>query len=254
LGSAGGTINQLVATCAGGATPFTFAWARTGNCGGTSAMSSSATQGDSVPANTGAGSLSCTYTATVSNPSGSATPSATVTVAGKTSGIDCKSSAQGLPLGSGISGNTSTIQIPWVIDSANTLLTGNGTIAPQHSGMAVVGVIQVPPGAATSSNIGRIDIHEYGSTPIYRLATLSQTPCSWGNPLDPATFTSFQLDPNFYFTVGPNSSGYAQMQPGSTWYINVVMQNPTKVPPKGDTCGSADPCNFVIEFWKPNGT
>ncbi len=219
-------------------------------------MSSTATQTDNIPANTLTSSLSCTYTANVSNGSGSASPSptATVTVNGTSSAIDCKATAQGPPHGAGVTSTTTTMQIPWVVDSGNTLLTGHTPWLSEHSGMAVVGVIQVPAGAPQSSNIGRIDVHEYGSGPVYRLVTVSKTPCLWGTQGDGTTFTGYQLDPNFYFTVGPNSSGYIPMMPGETWYVNIVMQNPTKTPPQGDTCKTADPCNFVIEFWKPNGS
>jgi len=254
MGSAGGQITALVVNCAGGAPLTSFAWTSTGaGCNANFVGSTTKTQNDTVPANTSTSQAAvCTYKATVDNGSGTPqAPTATVTVAAKTTAIDCKSSSQGAALG--ITGNTTKYNVPWVTDSGNADYTGNGTIPPQQPGMAFVGVITVPPGAPISTNIGRIDMHEYIDTPHYRLVTVSQTPCSWGKVGDGTTFTGFGTNPNFYFTVGPNQSGYVPMQPGSTWYVNVVMQDPAKIPPKGNMCGSTT-CNMVLEFWKPNGS
>ena len=254
MGSAGGTITPLVVNCAGGAPLTSFVWTATGaGCNANFSGSSNKTQNDTLPANTSTSqAATCTYKATVDNGSGTPqAPTATVTVAAKTSSIDCKSSPQGSALG--ITGNTTTYNVPWVTDSGNADYTGNGTIPPQKPGMAFVGVIKVPAGAPTGNTYGQIDLHEYIDTPHYRLVTISQTPCSWGTVGDGTTFTQFGIGPRFYFTVGGNATGYASMAPGSTWYVNVVMQDPAKVPPKGNQCGTTT-CNMVLEFWKPNGT
>ncbi len=254
MGSSGGAISQLKVSCAGGAPLTTFAWTATGGgCNANFVPSTTNKQDDTVPSNpSSTQAATCTYKATVDNGSGTPqAPTATVTIAAKTTSLDCKSSPQGAALG--ITGSTTTYNVPWVTDSGNTDYTGNGTLPPQKAGMAFVGVIKVPAGAPTGTNIGRIDTHEYIDTTKYRLVTVSQTPCSWGKPGDGTTFTQFGTNPNFYFTVGPNSGGYVPMQPGSTWYVNIVMQDPSKIPPKGNTCGTLT-CNMVLEFWKPNGT
>jgi len=253
MGSAGGAINKLTVACAGGAPLTTFTWTASGTCNPSFVPSTTNQQNDNLPANTSTTqAATCTYKATVDNGSGSPqAPTATASVAAKTTAIDCKSSPQGAALG--ITGSTTTYNVPWVVDSGNADYTGNGTVPPEKPGMAYVGVIKVPAGAPTGNNTGRMDLHEYIDTPHYRLVTLSQTPCSWGTVGDGLTFTQFGLDPNFYFTVGGSLAGYASMQPGSTWYVNVVMQDPAKIPPKGNQCGSTT-CNMVLEFWKPNGT
>jgi hypothetical protein len=171
--------------------------------------------------------------------------------AGALGPIDCK--AVGVV---GITGPTIVYDVPWVVDSGNADHTGNGTIPDMQPGMAWVGIIRVPPGAPQSPTItGRIDIHEYPDAPHMRWVTVSTTPCTWGQPGD-GSYTEFDLGPSFLLTVGPNSFGSTTepvipMPPGATYYVNVRVQSPSK--PTGNQCGSST-CNFVLEFFKPNGT
>ncbi len=245
----GGPVSLSVA-CGGGAPLTTFAWSATGSgCSSTFGNPTTPIATDTLPPNSGTSATGCTYTATVGNGTApTAAPSLLVPVAAPPTVIDCK--AAGVL---GITGPTIVYDVPWVVDSGNADHTGNGTIPDMQPGMAWVGVVHVPPTApANPSNTGRMDIHEYPDAPYMRWVTVTTTPCTWGQPGD-GSATLFNLGPSFLFTIGPNSLGSAVLQfvAGGTYYVNLRMQKPTN--PTGNTCGGTT-CNFVLEFFKPNGT
>jgi hypothetical protein len=251
FGSAGNAaITPLVVSCSGGAPVTTWVWSKTGTCGGT-AVSSTATQTDSAPANTGTSQTTCTYKATVSNGAGTVAtpPTATVNVAGVSVGLQACS-------GSGLTGGTNNTlfenPIPWTADSGNNNATSALTHGPMGPGKAYVGVVNVPAGLPlNATNVGTIDVHEYGPAPFSRWVTISKTPCDFQTNVTGNIYAQYSSNNVIRFTIGPNSLGYIPMMPGETWYVNVRPVNPTKLPSLG--CGTGY-CDFAVSMHAPPGT
>jgi hypothetical protein len=97
---------------------------------------------------------------------------------------------------------------------------------------------------------GYIQAVEQGSSPSYRTAALSSTPCDLvGLPKVGGGNAAFVNDgaPWQYFTLVASKSGYPILQPSTTYYFNITNStNPT--------CASTGICDMLITLNKPTGS
>ena len=102
---------------------------------------------------------------------------------------------------------------------------------------------------STSGKKGGIGGAEYGSQPSFRVATLSASPCDFGNGMfPPGTQVLNQNTIGLSYSVGGNhiAGYYAVLQPSTTYYFN-VKNSPAS------TCSGDGNCNMFIDFSKPDG-
>ena len=131
--------------------------------------------------------------------------------------------------------------IPWT----ETILYSVSSPPPGFAWNGVwVGRITIPPGTSASGS-GRIDVAEYAGGPLPRDVTVSRFACdfrpqdSTGNngPVLRANGSSFAG----LFTVGPSSLGYAELQAGRTYYVNIrnaSADGTISCPAAAETCGA----------------
>jgi hypothetical protein len=80
--------------------------------------------------------------------------------------------------------------------------------------------------------------------------TISKTPCDFQTNVTDNIYAQYSSTNVFWFTYGPNALGYIAMMPGDTWYVNVRVQDPTKL---SGGCGTGS-CDFAVSMHKPPGT
>jgi hypothetical protein len=81
---------------------------------------------------------------------------------------------------------------------------------------------------------GRITMAEWGSTPTFRTAVLSQRPCDW-TPQASVYATSIGVTSSVNFSVGQNTFGYPELNANTTYYLN-VRNDVNGMPSCADTC------------------
>lgn len=165
-----------------------------------------------------------TFTATASNAGGTSAPaSAIVQIGGST--IAC-------------SGFASTLveHMTWgsnvVAYSSPPGFTSNGALVVQFTTPS----FSTPP-TAGKANIGTV---EFSGPPALRRGALSTTACDFtvGNGQAPPLSSVFnEIEPTLNFTVGYQKSGYFELQPNTTYYLN--MYNP-------DGCAPDSNCDVKI--------
>ena len=240
-------ISPMTVSCSAGAPLTTFAWTTGGGagCNPNFVGSTTATQTDTLPGNTGTSGASCGYTATVGNGSGTATPTATVTVAGTGGGtnISCQ------PGGSNPANVTTdlTKTLVQVLDWNQAAI--NGTSA-MKTGVAWVGILTVPTSGITvpSTANGRIVEADWGGSMENVWMTVASTPCTWGASATTLA-TTFGADGG-WGNVSVGGTGIS-LTPGQTYYINVQSWNPTK---NKTQCATPATCNITVQWYKPSGT
>ena len=123
---------------------------------------------------------------------------------------------------------------------------GNGTLVVRFTTPAV----PTPP----SSGKGSIGVSEYQDPPTPRSGSLSTQPCDFTVGLTGAhglsTVFAGDIEPIVYFTLGYVKSGYIELQPSTTYYLNVNNYI-------GSTlyCTSGDgTCNVLMTLYKQPGT
>ena len=131
--------------------------------------------------------------------------------------------------------------IPWT----ETILYSVSSPPPGFAWNGVwVGRFTIPPGASASGS-GRIDVAEYAGGPIPRDVTVSRFACDFraqdatGNngPVLTANGSSFAG----LFTLGPSSLGYAELQAGRTYYVNIrnaSADGTISCPAASESCGA----------------
>ena len=235
LGSAGGAIT-MTASCSGG-TVTSWSWTKSGGGWGSGAAS----QNDQLPANTGASSLTYTYSVTACNGTSCASPVITTftVAAGNVGGGGGGGAGGACP---GISGTTTYVNIPW----------GAGAYSypsPQMgSSDAIVGILTTPSAVSPTGpgGAGRLEIDPYGGGGVYQWVTISTSPCVWNMP--DGGFSEWASPPNWWVSFG-NPIGDIILQPNTTYYVNIRNWDPYR---SKQTCSYN--CGIVIYFGKPSGS
>jgi hypothetical protein len=196
--------------CSAGGAPTFYTWTGTGAAGQTTVTVGPIT----VNATT-------TFTATASNAGGtSAAAQATVTISGGGGG-------GGGPVACSAFPNTLSESLAWdgpggvgatsltTFDSGG--FTGNGALVVQFTTPAVT----KPP----TRGVASIGLTEFSGPPTPRTGSLSTTPCDFTTGItgQAGLSTTFAGSPapKFYFTLGMTRPGYIQLQPSTTYYLNV---------------------------------
>jgi len=215
------------------------------NCGTvTSVMKSGSTQigtsgtswTDNLPANTGSGTLSFTYT--VQGSSGS--DSVVVTQSGT------GSAAPPPPAGGAIScsGYAATLvyDLPWSALSK--------AITSKFNNTAIVVARFTTPATGAVSGLANLSSIEYGDGKAWRTGSLSTLPCDLtGTGFGKATrFKGNTQGPSFTYQINGTSSGAIVLQPSTTYYLNIINQDSLGRP----SC-STSTCNMIIQLTKPTG-
>jgi hypothetical protein len=214
LAVGGGNVT-LTASCTGG-NPVTWGWT-----GGFA-------QGLTTAA-VGPGQVTSTtqFTATATNGGGNTPTNYTVQVStGGGGGISCSGFSQ-----------TAVLTENWNNPVRMFTISAGGF---PGDGAAVI-VFTTGPTVVNGRTGGIIGSEYSGSPPATRLATLSTQPCDFG----PGLATTLSNTPNLQYSVGTNTVGAAQLQPNTTYYINIMN------PPGNCTGGN---CNMSFDFGKPRGT
>lgn len=219
LTAAGGAIT-MVASCANTNGATVWAWTKNGAPFGTGS-----TLSDTLPANTGASTVTTTYVVSATN--AGSTPATLqqlvfVTGTGGGTGIDMTACAA-----AGFAGHGATM---------NYRLTGNERVLTSNLGNfgnndAVVIAFTTP--AADNTGGAHFSMtYAGGAGQGNKLATLDTKPCSFGtvgstqfasgNP--PATVS---VGPTFNLNVAPNGGGggQTQLQPNTTYFITYINRN-----------------------------
>jgi hypothetical protein len=182
-----------------------------------------------------AGAATYTYTVAICNGAACVHPSKQIAVGAPTGGpttgaIACEGFA-----------STTTVDVPW----RNTAQNG-GRIETVNFGKfpadgALVLRIAVPAGFTGSAGL---TVGEYRTAPIWRQATLSQTPCDFGGS---NWFVNHWQGTNLYPAIqvgGVPRAFTAQMQAGQTYYLNI--RNNTR---EGtSSCTGYSSCDMQVEM------
>jgi hypothetical protein len=246
----GGGVSMGVSCTSG--SPFTqFNW-RKSVAGGTFAAfgTNSANQSDTLPANTGASPVTYQYDVQVCNGVGCAarTAPSTFTVSGTVSAGLCGQ----------YTGGVEQMDLPWP-PSGDTIYT------PQGGGFngngVFVGVLSIPAGATSATQLGQINWGEYGDPPANRVVTVSTQACDFrtgwtgGFQVDsstataPLTWLAGQTGGIIYSigTQTASATGQPKLQAGMTYYFNVINKDILG----NNTCGTST-CNMVIQNRAPH--
>jgi hypothetical protein len=113
----------------------------------------------------------------------------------------------------------------------------------------LVGVLSVPSGAVfNSGSQGQLRSAEYVDPPTDRMATLSLSPCDFGQGGSGVTLaTAYGTRPNIVFTVTGTAFGAPQLQPGRTYYFNLRNWSQDL---QANTC-SGNTCNMQLDVSLP---
>src|SRR5581483_6992646 len=220
-----GSAVAVSVSCTSGTTPFTYSWS------GGLMQNSTAQSGAGNP------TANETYFVTVSNGSGSTTASGsyTVTTNGGNTGGGGNSGG-----GNACSqfGSTLTLNAAWP-PSGQTIRYLSASVSGFGNNTVMVGQFTVPTNARLG--FGRITVAEYGGAPTIRTTVLSDKPCDFGPQQSPYA-SSVGVTTTVNFSVGPNVWGYPALNPGQTYYLNVVnRQNGV------DTCSAGD-CAALMDL------
>jgi hypothetical protein len=252
--SAGGTA-QMGVTCTGGGPTFTqFNWRKSVNGGAFATFgTNAANQTDSLPNNTGASPVTYDYDVQVCNAAGCGArvptpPGARFTVAGTVSAGLCGQ----------YTGGVEQMDLPWP-PSGDTIYTPQGG---GFNGSGVfVGVLSIPAGATSATQLGQINWGEYGDPPANRVVTVSTQACDFrtgwagGFQVDsstataPLTWLAGQTGGVIYSigTQTASATGQPKLQAGMTYYFNVINKDILG----NNTCGTST-CNMVIQNRAPH--
>jgi hypothetical protein len=224
--SAGTTVNLTMGCTAG--TGLGFSWA-----GGFAQGLTQASVSGQVQATT-------TFSATASNSAGSVTKSVTFTVGSSGGGPPLDCTAQGFA-------HTVVINETWSATSFPRLFTQNFGGFDGNDAL----IVHFKTGALTApGKQGMMTLAEFNSPPSAIHATLSASPCDFGNGLQPPF--SGQGPSNtiqMFYCVGGTADqcgGYPVLNANTDYYVNVMNVTPS-------SCQSAPSCDKFIDFAKPRG-
>ncbi len=233
---AAGYQATLTMNCTSGGAATVYAWTGTGAAGQTTQSVGPITVNSTT-----------TFTATASNATGTSAPaSATVNITGSGGGGSVVCS--GFP-------STLSESVAWDGPGgvgATSLTTyntggfnGNGALVVQFKTPAIT----TPP----TRGVGSISLVEFSGPPTPRTGSLSTTPCDFGTGITgqaglSSTFAG-NPEPKFYFTLGMSRPGYIQLQPSTTYYLNVDnFYNGT------NECSPGPTCDVKVTLTKQPGT
>ena len=101
--------------------------------------------------------------------------------------------------------------------------SGNGSLVVKFTTPPIPNL----PTYTTAPNYGKgaIGVSEYQGPPTFRTGSLSTQPCDFSTGITgfPGLSTAFSadVDPIVYFTLGYAKAGYVELQPSTTYYLNV---------------------------------
>ena len=100
--------------------------------------------------------------------------------------------------------------------------------------------------------IGSISLVEFSGPPTTRTGSISTTPCDFTTGITGQAGVSSAFvdsEPKVYFTLGVEHTGYLQLQPSTTYYLNVEnIYNGTP------TCTATSTCDVKVTLTKQPGT
>lgn len=235
-GQPAGYQASLTLDCASGGVPATngYVWTGVGAAGKTTR-----TVGPILVETT------TTFTATASNGGGTSTPPASATV---TIDPDASITCMGFP-------GTLLLDIAWDTPGqgasfAYTYDTGGFAAKDALIVRFTTPAVPVPPtGRVHPASIGLV---EYMGSPTQRSGSLSTTPCDFttgitGQPGLSSVFAD-DVGPKVYFTLDYEDSGFLELQPSTTYYLNVDNYDGTTL-----TCSNPT-CDVKVTLTKQPGT
>lgn len=164
--------------------------------------------------------------------------------------ITCQNSQPQSPAPSSIScqgfSATRVIDIPWGAIASGNVRVNTANFGGFRSGEIVVARFTTP--AKTSAAFAKVaGLESNAAYAVNRTASLSTAPCSFTSPVSK---NSNAVGVSFYFTygVGTNSLTYANLQPNTTYYVNIKNEKNGVA-----TCPSGISCDMFIELAKPSG-
>ena len=108
----------------------------------------------------------------------------------------------------------------------------------------------IPP--ANVRGAGSLGLVEFSGPPTTRTGSISTKPCDFNTGItgQPGLSSAFvDSEPTVYFTVGIQRGGYIELQPSTTYYMNVEnYYNGTL------TCGATSTCDVKVTLDKMPGT
>jgi hypothetical protein len=108
-------------------------------------------------------------------------------------------------------------------------------------------VVQFTTGSVASNTLVTLAAAEYGSTPSYRIATLSTTPCDFSRQPDWGANSEGNSVSLPFVVISGNTYGfYPKLKGNTTYYVNI------KNGPNANCAANAN-CNMLIELSKPAG-
>lgn len=97
----------------------------------------------------------------------------------------------------------------------------------------------VPPPTNGKGNVGTV---EFSGPPAHRTGSLSLTPCDFTGGLAGPVSTAFSTDdPTEYFTFGYAKTGYVELAPNTTYYLNERTTG----------CSPGPDCNVKVTLTTP---
>ena len=242
LTSAGGTATPSVACDSPPAgSTITYSWTKSG-----SAFSCNTSQcsPDNLPANTTASNQNYSYKPTPCIGGACATVSAaTATVPGSGGG-----GGGGGPISCAGFSKTVVVNENWALTNFPRLYTQNFGTFGGNDALVIhfkTGNLSAP------GKQGSVQLIEYGSPPSGRHATLSTSPCDFGEGLQPPYSSVNSGSIQLYYSVGgtPVAGGYPVLNTGTDYYVNIINISPAacQQPPANGVC------DMSIDFGKPRG-
>jgi hypothetical protein len=103
-----------------------------------------------------------------------------------------------------------------------------------------------------TKGVASIGLTEFSGPPTARTGSLSTTPCDFTTGItgqSGASSAFVDSSPTVYFTLGVQRSGFVQLQPSTTYYINVENRYNGAL-----TCAANATCDVKITLFKQPGT